>query len=135
VDQANNESASSTQANETASPITQTVAVSGGGTATLTFTIRNNGATGDNVTVTTMTISWSTVSRTVQRIYCPSGTQVWPASGNGSGANGVPITLSIPFTLNGQTSTTMDIRWSGTMALTNNVWVMYNDVDGYINLY
>jgi len=135
VDQANNESASSTQANKTASPITQTVAVSGGGTATLTFTIRNNGATGDNITVTTMTISWSTVSRTVQRIYSPSGTQRWPASGNGSGANGVPITLTSPFTLNGQASTTMAIQWSGTMALSNNVWVMYNDVDGYINLY
>jgi hypothetical protein len=131
VDQANNESASSAQVSETVSPIVQSAAVSGGGGVTLTFTIRNNGASGDNITVTTIAVSWSTVSRTVQRVYSPSGTLLW----TGTAANGATITLSTPFTLNGQTSTTMDIRWSASMAVSNNIYVRYNDVDGYINLY
>ena len=131
VDKANNESVSSAQVNETVSPISQTVAVSGGGTITLTFTIQNKGAAGDNITVTTMAISWTGVTANVARIYSPSGTQLW----TGAAANGATITLSSPFTLNGQGSTTMDIRWSRSMAVTNDIWVRYNDIDGYINLY
>ncbi|MFH0873011.1 MAG: prepilin-type N-terminal cleavage/methylation domain-containing protein [bacterium] len=130
VDKANNESASSAQVNETVSPIVQTVAVSGAG-VTLTFTIRNDGAAGDNITVTTMAVSWTGVTANVGIIYSPSGTQRW----SGAAANGATITLSSPFTLNGQTSTTMDIRWSRSMAATNDIWVRYNDIDGYINLY
>ncbi len=134
VDGANNESASSAQVTEAVCPIIQTVAMSG--TTTTTFTIKNNGAAGDNITVTTMTISWTGVTATVQRIYSPSGTQIWPASGNGSGANGVPITLTSSFTLNGQASTTMAIQWSRSMSGGGyNIWVRYNDVDGNINLY
>ena len=134
VDKANNESASSAQVSKTVSPIVQTVAMSG--TTTTTFTIKNNGAAGDNSTVTTMTISWTGVTATVQRIYSPSGTQIWPASGNGSGANGVPFTLTSSFTLNGQASTTMAIQWSRNMSGGGyNIWVRYNNVDGNINLY
>jgi hypothetical protein len=83
-----------------------------------------------------MTISWTGVTATVQRIYSPSGTQIWPASGNGSGTSGVPITLTSSFTLNGQASTTMAIQWSRNMSGGGyNIWVRYNDVDGNINLY
>jgi len=137
VDKANNESASSSEVNRTPNPISQTVAcTSGMGGRQLSFTIKNNGAAGDNITVTSMTISWTGGGgATVQRIYCPSGTQVWPAVGSGSGANGSPITLSSPFTLNGQASSTMDIRWSSDIDISNDVWTRYNSIDGYINLY
>ncbi|MDH7499932.1 MAG: prepilin-type N-terminal cleavage/methylation domain-containing protein [candidate division NC10 bacterium] len=137
VDKADNESASSSEVTRTPNPISQTVAcTSSDGGRCLSFTIKNNGAAGDNIAVSTMTVSWTGGGgAVVRRIYSPAGTQIWPAAGSGSAANGTTITLSSPFTLNGQASTTMEIRWSNAMNTGNNIWVRYNSIDGYLNLY
>lgn len=149
VDKYGNSSVSSLASSTTVSPITQTGAAATfnaatiancgyglAGTPGVNFSILNRGVAGDvgaNITVTSVTISW-TGGGGLRTIDSPT-----PAPFNWSSltpaASPATITLTVPFVINAGITQTMRLCFSTDRVISNSINLQMNTADGQFILY